>query len=164
MGKVFKITIKEDLKALKNLHRKEKDSRKKSRIMSLILTLEGKFSTMEELAKFIGINSKTLYKWTDRYKEGGLSALLKISGGGKRKESVPVSIHKDIEKKLQDSTAPLQSYTDAVQWVKQEFGYTIKYHTLRAFMKRNFGTKLKTPRKSHYKKNEVAFDVFKKNL
>jgi transposase len=54
---------------------------------------------------------------------------------GKRRESVPVSIHKDIEKKL---------------------------NTVRAFMIRNFGTKLKTPRKSHYKKDEVAFDAFKK--
>jgi transposase len=29
-------------------------------------------------------------------------------------------------------------------------------------MIRNFGSKLKTPRKSHYKKDEVAFDTFKK--
>ena len=94
--------------------------------MSLILTLEDKFLTREELSQFIGVNSKTLYKWTNKYKEGGLSALLQISGGGKRRESVPVSIHKNIEKKLQDSTAPLQGYTDAVQWVEQELGYKIK--------------------------------------
>ena len=164
MGKVFEIAIKEDLKELKTLHRKEKNSKKQLRIMSLILTLEGKFLTREELAQFIGVNSKTLYKWTDKYKEGGLTELLKISGGGKRRESIPASIHKKIEKKLQDSTAPLQGYTDAVQWIEQEFGYEIKYHTLRAFMKRNFGTKLKTPRKSHYKKDEVAFESFKKTL
>jgi hypothetical protein len=48
---------------------------------------------------------------------------------GKRRESVPGSIHKDIEKKLKDSTAPLQGYNDAVLWIKQEFGYDLKYHT-----------------------------------
>ncbi|MFT5602686.1 MAG: hypothetical protein ACI9N1_002945, partial [Flavobacteriales bacterium] len=42
-----------------------------------------------------------------------------------------------------------QGYNDAVLWIKQEFGYDLKYHTVRAFMIRNFGTKLKTPRKSH---------------
>jgi transposase len=162
MGKVFEITIKEDLKELKTLHRKEKSSKKKLRIMSLILTLEGKFITREELAQFIGVNSKTLYKWTDKYKEGGLSELLKISGGGKRRETVPGSIHKAIGDKLNDSNAPLQGYNDAVLWIKQEFGYELKYHTVRAFMIRNFGTKLKTPRKSHYKKDEVAFASFKK--
>ncbi|MFT5601590.1 MAG: transposase, partial [Flavobacteriales bacterium] len=55
-----------------------------------------------------------------------------------------------------------QGYNDAVLWIKQEFGYDLKYHTVRAFMIRNFGTKLKTPRKSHYKKDEVAFEAFKK--
>lgn len=162
MGKVFEISIKENLNELKTLHRKEKNSKKRLRIMSLILTLEGKFERREELAIFIGINSKTLYKWTTKYKAGGLAELLKMSSGGKRRETVPVSIHKEIEVKLTDSRAPLQGYNDAVSWIKQEFGYEIKYHTLRAFMIRNFGTKLKTPRKSHYKKDEQAFAAFKK--
>ena len=75
---------------------------------------------------------------------------------------MPASIYKEIEDKLNDSSAPLQGYNDAVLWIKQEFGYDLKYHTVRAFMIRNFGTKLKTPRKSHYKKDEVAFEAFKK--
>ena len=79
----------------------------------------------------------------------GIKGLLTINSGGKRREAVPQSIHKEIEDKLNNSTAPLQGYTDAVSWIKQEFGYEIKYHTLRAFMIRNFGSKLKTPRKSH---------------
>ena len=164
MGKVFDITIKESIEELKTLHRKEKSLKKKLRLLSLILTKEEKFLRRVDLAKFLGVNITTLNKWTDKYKELGLKGFLEISGGGKRRESVPVSIHEDIKNKLQDSTAPLQGYTDAVKWVEQEFGYQIKYHTLRAFMKRNFGTKLKVPRKSHYKKDEVAFEAFKKTL
>ncbi len=38
----------------------------------------------------------------------------------------------------------------------------INYHTLRSFMITNFDTKLKQPRKSHYKKDEEAFEAFKK--
>jgi transposase len=114
------------------------------------------------LANFIGVNITTLNKWTDKYKELGLKGVLAISGGGKRSESVPGSIHKDIEKKLKDFRAPLQGYHDAVLWIKQEFGCDLKYHTVRAFMIRNFGAKLKTPRKSHYKKDEVAFETLKK--
>lgn len=162
MGKVFEITIKENLSDLKQLHRKEKKSKQKSRILSLILTKEERFSRREELAKFIGVNPSTLVEWTKKYKEEGLQGMLTISGGGKRRETVPASIHKEIESKLNDSTSPLQGYTDAVLWIKQEFGYQIKYHTVRAYMIRNFGTKLKTPRKSHYKKDEVAFEAFKK--
>ena len=87
----------------------------------------------------------------------------KYINGGKRREVIPQSIYKEIENKLNDSNVPLQWYTDVVSWVKQEFGYR-KYHTLRAFMIRNFVSKLKVPRKSHYKKDEVAFETLKKNF
>jgi transposase len=162
MGKTFNITIKESLSTLKLRHKKEKSHKKKLRILSLILTKENRFSRRVDLAEYLGVNIDTLNKWTNKYKELGLEKLLTINSGGKRREAVPKSIHKEIEKKLNDLNAPLQGYTDAVSWIQQEFGYQIKYHTVRAFMIRNFGSKLKTPRKSHYKKDEIAFEAFKK--
>ena len=164
MGKVFEIIIKESLSTLKLLHKKEKKEKKKLRLLSLILTKENRFSRRVDLAEYLGINIDTLNKWTRKYREFGLEELLVINSGGKRREAIPKSIHKKIEDKLNDSNAPLQGYTDAVSWVNEEFGYQIKYHTLRAFMIRNFGSKLKIPRKSHYKKDELAFDTFKKTL
>ncbi len=162
MGKIFEITIKESISTLKSLHKKERSQKKKLRLLSLILTKEEKFVRRVDLAKFLGVNIDTLNKWTEKYKNLGLKKMLSVNSGGKRREAVPKSIHKEIEDKLNNSTAPLQGYTDAVTWIKQEFGYEIKYHTVRAFMVRNFGSKLKTPRKSHYKKDEVAFSTFKK--
>ena len=164
MGKVFEITIKESFSELKLAQRKEKNPKKKLRILSLILTKEEKFLRRVDLAKYLGVNITTLNKWTNKYKDSGLKGMLEMKSGGKRREIVPASIHKEIEDKLNDFSTPLQGYNDAVLWIKQEFGYDIKYHTLRAFMIRNFGTKLKVPRKSHYKKDEVAFEAFKKTL
>ena len=113
MGKVFKITIKESFLELKTAQRKEKNPKKKLRIMSLILTKEEKFLRRVELAKFLGVNITTLNKWTDKYKESGLKEMSEIKSGGKRKETVPASIHKEIEAKLNNSTAPsLQGYKD----------------------------------------------------
>ena len=85
--------------------------------MSLILTKEEKFLRRVELAKFLGVNITTLNKWTDKYKESGLKEMLEIKSGGKRRETVPASIHKEIEAKLNNSTAPLQGYKDAVLWI-----------------------------------------------
>jgi len=130
--------------------------------LSLILTKEEKFVRRVDLAQYLGVNIDTLNKWTGKYKASGLKGMLWVNSGGKRREVVPKSIHKEIETKLNDSTSPLQGYTDAVSWIKQEFGYQIKYHTVRAFMIRNFGSKLKVPRRSHYKKDEIAFETFKK--
>ncbi len=162
MGKTFEITIKESLSTLKLFHKKEKNQKKKLRILSLILTKEEKFARRVDLAEYLGVNIDTLNKWTGKYRKLGLEEMLSIKSGGKRREVVPKSIHKEIEDKLNNSTVPLQGYTDAVAWIKKDFGYDIKYHTVRAFMVRNFGSKLKTPRKSHYKKDEVEFSAFKK--
>jgi transposase len=162
MGKVFEMRIKESFLELKSAQRKEKNQKKKLRILSLILTKEEKFLRRLDLANFLGVNITTLNKWTDKYRESGLEGILSMNSGGKRRETVPASIHKEIKDKLNDSSAPLQGYNDAVLWIKQEFGYELKYHTVRAFMIRNFGSKLKIPRKSHYKKDEVAFEAFKK--
>ena len=149
------------MSTLKSLHKKDKNQKRKLRLLSLILTKEEKCARRVDLANFLGVNIDTLNKWTEKYKKLGLKEMLSINSGGKRRETVPSSIHKAIEAKLNDSTAPLQGYNDAVAWIKQEFGCEIKYHTVGAFMIRNFGTKLKTPRKSHYKKDAIAFTAFK---
>tara|TARA_R110000868_G_scaffold97876_1_gene269299 strand:- start:16644 stop:16907 length:264 start_codon:yes stop_codon:yes gene_type:complete len=72
--------------------------------------------------------------------------------------------HKGLEQKLNDSTAPLSGYNDALRWVEFEYGKRFKYNTLRSYMKRLFGSKLKVSRKSHCKKEDNAEEVFKKLL
>ena len=125
MGKVFEITIKESLSALKLQRKREKSQKKKLRLLSLILTKEERFVRRVDLAQYLGVNIDTLNKWTTKYKEEGLEGLLIIKAGGKRRETVPASIHKEIEDKLNDFTSPLQGYNDAVLWIKQEFGYDL---------------------------------------
>jgi transposase len=163
MGKQKRIDIKETAKELDLLYRKTKNFKIKRRIKSLILTKSNKFKTREQLAKYLGIDVKTLYVWTKTYQDEGLTAMLIMSGGGKRREKVPDTIKSALEEKLNNSTSPLQGYTDAVEWVRNNFDININYHTLRSFMIVNFGTKLKQPRKSHYKKDEKALENFKKN-
>ena len=144
------------------LHKQTKCLKSKLRIKSLILSKSNKFDTREDLATFLGINVKTLYTWTLLYKKGGIDVFLKHYGGGKRREVVTEYIQNALEIKLHNSTSPLEGYTDAVEWVRRKFKVEINYHTLRSYMIRHYGTKLKTPRKSHYKKDEKAFETFKK--
>mgnify|MGYP002641112795 CR=1 FL=1 len=162
MGKRAEISITESLSELNYKYKKCKDYRKRLRIMSLILTKEKKYKSREELSDFLGVSPKTLYSWTMVYKEFGIEKMLVISNGGKRREVVPSRIHKDLEAKLNNSTDPLLSYNEAVEWVKKEFNIELKYNTLRMYLIRNFGSKLKSPRKSHYKKDDQATKAFKK--
>lgn len=156
------IEIKEGLSELKFLRSREKNHRKKLRLQSVILTKEKKFKRRTDLATHLGIGIASLNRWTKVYKEFGLTAMLEISSGGLRRHSPLEMIHNELEVKLNDSSDPLLGYWDAVLWVKNNFGIEVEYNTLRTYLIRNFKTKLKSPRKSHYKKDEQAIEAFKK--
>jgi len=162
MPKYVDIEIKEGLSKLKSLRNQEKNHRKKTRLQSLILTKEKKFKRRADLAAHLGVGISSLDRWTKVYKELGLNAMLEISSGGVRKHSTLEVIHNELEDKLNDSSDPLRGYWDAVLWVRDNFGIEVKYNTLRTYLIRNFKTKLKSPRKSHYKKDEQAIEAFKK--
>ena len=162
MEKFTSETIKESLAELKALYRKQKNYRTKTKLQSLILTKECRFKKRTELARYLGIDYATLKRWTNDYKENGLTDFLKIRSGGNRRSLISPELHNLISEKLHDSKTPLLGYFDAVNWLEREHKKTIKYHTLRAYIIRHFKTKLKHPRKSHYKKDEQAIEAFKK--
>jgi len=162
MPKQAKIEIKEDLDYLKELRKKENNHRLKTRIQSLILTKEEKFDRRLDLAIHLGVGIASLDRWTRVYKKSGLDTMLKISNGGARRNCVPKEVHEGLEEKVYDSDNPLLGYWDAVGWVKEKYDLNIKYNTLRTYLIRHFKTKLKEPRKSHYKKDKQAIQAFKK--
>ena len=79
---------------------------------------------------------------------------------GKPKSLITTEIHEVLEEKLNDSNSPLQGYWDAVMWIKDTKGLIVSYQVLRNYMIKHFKTKLKVPRKSHYKKDEEAIEAF----
>ena len=163
MGKHVEIDIKEDIDYLKNLRKKENNHRLKTRIQSLILTKEKKFARRVDLADYLGVGIASLDRWTKVYKKTGLDSMLTISNGGIRRNSVPREVHEGLAKKVYDSSNPFLGYWDAALWVTKNYGIVIQYNTLRTYLiLRHFKTKLKEPRKSHYKKDEQAVEAFKK--
>lgn len=164
MGKRANIFIKESEEELTILYKKERNYKRKLRLKSLILTKNNEFTTRLELSKHLGVGLRTLFDWTNKYLSEGLESMLSSTSGGSRVRVISNELKSTLEKKLNDSENPLQSYNDAVDWVKKNHNIEVNYHTLRNCMIVNFGTKLKQPRKSHYKKDEVAFETFKKNF
>lgn len=154
--------LKETIKELEGLRKSTTNFRLKTRILYLIIKDDIRYKTLESLALHLNVSVASLGRWQTTYKQEGLSKLLTISNGGKRREVVTPDIHKGLELKVHDSENPLMGYKHAIEWVKEEFGVELKYNTLRTYMKRHFKTKLKVPRKSHYKKDDEAIELFKK--
>ena len=120
MGKRATIEVKESEEELDKLYRLSRKYKVKKRIKSLQLTKKNQFDTRLELAKYLGIDTKTLYVWMRIYQQQGLEALLKSTSGGRHRQVVPNRLKESLDKKLKDSTNPLKGYTDAVLWVKKE--------------------------------------------
>lgn len=162
MGRRSVINVKESIEELESCLKSHKKFKIRQRIRSLIYTKKEKFNTQKELSDFLDIDYATLKRWLKKYKDHGLESLLKLESGGNYKGVISKALHQALEEKLHDSKAPLLGYWHAVQWVKEHHGQEIHYQTLRAYLIRHFQSKKKHPRKSHYKKDEQALEVFKK--
>lgn len=157
-----KIQIKESQSELLSLYNTSKDQRAKLKIKCLMLFQQGEFKKQDDLANHLCIGNSTLRLWLRKYMQDGLDPFLQIVPRGKPKSSITPEIHEKLKAKLNDSSSPLKGYWHAVLWIKEELGITIGYQALRNYMIKHFKTKLKMPRKSHYKKDEVAIEAFLK--
>ena len=160
MGRHSNITITESIEELKTLYKKESNQKLKLRLKCLIYTKADKYKTQTILATHLGIDYSSLKRWYKLYREEGLASYLKIKTGGYKASIITPEIHQKLEQKLNNSSNPLKGYWEAQQWIKDTFGLDMKYNTVRTYLIRHFKTKIKSPRKSHYKKDEQAIEAF----
>jgi transposase len=154
--------IKERYSELINLRKKQTSYRIEKRVIWLIELQKKRFKTRESLATYLDINLRTQERWIERYISGGIEGLLIDKPKNIKSRIITKDIHQGLEKKVNSSDNPLLGYWDAVDWVKSEYGVSVSYHLLRYHLIKHFKTKLKSPRKSHYKKDDQAVTAFLK--
>ena len=104
--------------------------------------------------------STNFSRWLTKYRKSGVSSIAIKPTRNKKSKIITSEVHQGLKKKLEDSNNPLKGYWDAQNWVLTEFGIQVQYHWLIQYLIKHFKTKLKTPRKSHYKKENQAIDAF----
>ena len=162
MRKRAYLEITESELELKKLLSKQKDLRSEKRIKCLMDIKTNKFNTRQELADYLSIHIRTMERWLVNYKLGGVVLMLTDQPRKKGSKIISNEMHKGLEDKVNDPNAPFLGYWDAQQWVKEQYGVEVKYHRIRAYLIQHFKTKLKVPRKSHYKKDNEAKKAFLK--
>lgn len=162
MGRQSKLEIRESLIELKKALSKQKVLKLERRVKCLICIRTNKFDNRQDLADYLGVDKRTMERWLKNYSSGGISAMLAIEPKNKGSKIITQEIHKGLERRVKDSKNPFLGYWDAQQWVNDEFGVEVKYQRIREYLIQHFGTKLKTPRKSHYKKDVEAEEAFLK--
>lgn len=162
MGIHSKLKIVETESELKKLILKQVKLKNKERLRSLLYIKTNKYDTRQKLADFLGYHIRTMERWLTKYKEGGIQSMLIPNKLDRKSHIVTQEIHDGILARVNNPLTGFNSYVEAQHWVEKEFGVKIKYHWLRGYMVKEFGTKIKQPRKSHIKKDEMATEAFLK--
>lgn len=162
MGKTVKIVVNESISSLKEFQTKQLNIKSEKRILCLLYLKNSKFRTQQELADYLSIDRRTLSGWIKKYKENGIEGILLKPTRNKPSKLISLELHEALSVKVKNSLDPLLGYWDAQRWVMENFNIDIQYHWLRVYLIKHFKTKLKSPRKSHYKKDDKAVDAFLK--
>ena len=162
MAKALSITVKESLKELRVILKKSA-AHHSPKIRMLIEIKKSDIALSKyELANIIGVNQNSIQTWRTKYKNEGLNRLLKDGRIGFKPSIITPKAHKKIEIKLNAPEAAFTSYKQLHQWVEKHLIEGVNYNSLRHYVKRHFGAKLKVPRKSHIRKDKEAVTAFKK--
>ena len=162
MSKPKELNIKESILELKKIKTKQGTLSKQKRVLCLLYIKECKFKTRAQLATSLGVNKRTQERWLVKYREGGIELMLTDLPQNKTSKYITKEIHSGLEAKVTSSESPFLGYWDAQEWVYEQYGVQVNYYLLRNYLIKHFKTKLKVPRKSHYKKDEQAIEVFLK--
>lgn len=162
MGKTAYLDITESLSELKSLASKQQTLKGEKRVKSLIYIKANKFQTRQEVSDFLGVHIRTLERWVHNYKSGGIDQRIYDKPKNKQSKIITPEIHKGLEQRVHDPKNPFLGYWEAQDWVNETYGVDVKYQRIREYLKQHFKTKLKAPRKSHYKKDAEAEEAFLK--
>ena len=162
MAKPKEFTIQEAISTLKSLRKQQTVFRLEKRIIWLLELKQKRFKTRQELANYLGVSTRAQERWSIKYQQGGIEELLSDKPKKRTSRIITKEIHKGLEQRVNSSDNPLLGYWDAVDWVKSEYDVSVSYHLLRYHLIKHFKTKLKSPRKSHYKKDDQAVTAFLK--
>ncbi len=162
MAKPREFPIKEGTLELKSLRKKQSSHRFEKRVIWLESIQGKRFKTRKQLAEYLNISPKTQERWTGQYISHGIEGLLTDAPKNLKSRIITQEIHDGLQKRVNSSTDPFLGYWDAQAWVSRQYGVEVKYHLLRHYLIQHFKTKLKSPRKSHYKKDAQAEKAFLK--
>lgn len=162
MAKAKTFTVKENLSELKKLLKSAPVHIAPRIKMLLVVKQSDQALSKNDLAEQVGVNHNSIQQWRSKYVSGGMEELIKDGRVGFKPSVISTQAHQQIKVKLNNPQGAFTSYKELQQWVDRDLVKGINYNTLRHYVKKHFGAKLKVARKSHIKKDKETGELFKK--
>lgn len=146
-------TIAEPVDDLRERLRAERDPERKRRLHALVLFVSGQATTRGQVADHLAVHRNTVTRWIDRYRQGGLDALLTPSkrGPAPGQRTVPEPVLDALKDRLGDA-AGFGGYDEVQRWLRDEYALDVPYKSVYTLVRYRIGAKLKVPRPEHPKK------------
>ncbi|MEH1926067.1 helix-turn-helix domain-containing protein [Nostoc sp.] len=165
MGNSFQVEVSESQEELQHRLRHALTATTKERLQMLywikvgaMATPAAGIATRQELAQRLGRDELTVYRWLQRYKQRGMTALLEVKTPKGLPALIPETAINRLTERLRQPEG-FKSYSQIQEWLTQECEIVAAYKTVHY----KLNAKLKVPRPRSAKAKPEAQEAFKKN-
>jgi len=161
MPRSLQLEIAESVEYLKKSYKQAHTASHKERLQMLWWLKSGQIKQHQELSYRLGRDGSTISRWLQKYRHGGIAALLEIKTAAGRTPEIRGDALEKLQARLNQPEG-FRSYGEIVQWLEQECGLSVDYKTVHQTVRYRLGAKLKVPRPHSLHQDEQAVETFKK--
>lgn len=163
MARPLKLTVNESLQELEKRLNAQMSASSKERLQMLYWLKKGQVNSRKELVERLNRGEATITRWVNKYKQGGLGALLEVKRAPGKETIISSQAIASLQERLKQPQG-FKSYGEIQQWLKAECGVIAAYKTVHKLVRYKLRAKLKVPRPRSNKQHPLAQEVFKKTL
>jgi transposase len=161
MARPFKLDISESAQHLEAQLKTARTASDKERLQMLWWLKTGQLTQHQEIAQRLGRDLSTISRWLQRYRQGGLTALLEVKVAPGQPPKISPEVFAALKTQL-DSVSGFSSYGEIVIWLKTYHHVEVSYATVYYWVHYRLKAKLKVPRPTSAQQDPAAVELFKK--
>ena len=161
MARPFHIEIAETVEYLEKSLDKAQRVSQRQKLQMLYWLKSGQVKQHQELALRLERNPSTISRWLQKYRQGGIGALLEIKTAPGQPPKINGQMLEGLKARLAQPQG-FKSYIEIEQWLHREYGQVVNYKTVHKTVRYRLKAKLKVPRPQSHKQDPQAVETFKK--
>ena len=144
--------------ALYETYRQERDGEVRTRLHGLWLLRQGR--RMPEIAQTLGVHYRTVQRWLDWYRAGGLAEVRRRKGGGHGQQPY-LTPEQEAAVKAEAATGAFRTAAEVRQWVAEQYQVHYTAKGIYSLLER-LDCSPKVPRPLHAKANLAGQEAWKR--
>ena len=159
-GRPLEIEWQESAEELFEAYRREGNVYRRTRLQALWQLRQGKF--LGEVSGIVGVSYRTLQRWLEWYRHGGLAEVLaRTPGHGAQGGASYLTPEQEREVKAQADSGGFRTAQEAARWIEEQWGVRYKYQGIYGLFRR-LKLRKKVPRPQSERASPEAQAAWKK--